>query len=139
MTFDLITNSSSTLRNMPISPDLWITLIKQILIFNIDIDLLLKLLRHVSIWINFYEIWLMVCILSLFLIILSNKIEVQIKIISLSLLAGHSIYILYAGVPRYTYGLWLLSFVFMLYYFNLKFEILDKIFQWHTKVKFFKK
>ena len=139
MTFDLITNSSSTLRNMPISPDLWITLIKQILIFNIDIDLLLKLLRHVSIWINFYEIWLMVCILSLFLIILSNKIEVQIKIISLSLLAGHSIYILYAGVPRYTYGLWLLSFVFMLYYFNLKFEILDKIVQWHTKVKFFKK
>ena len=30
------------------------------------------------------------------------------------LLFGHSIYIFYAGVPRYTYGLWLISFILML-------------------------
>ena len=124
--FELITNSSSTIKNMPISPDLWIKLLIQVFNFNIDFNLMKKLFIHISIWINFYEIWLMICILSLILMIFSNKFDIKLKIVSISLLFGHSIYILYAGVPRYTYGLWLISFILMLHYFNFNLDNFHK-------------
>ena len=102
---------------------MWIKLFIQLINFNFDFDLIKTLLVHVSIWINFYEVWLMICILSLVLIIFNNKFDVRIKIISISLLFGHSIYIFYAGVPRYTYGLWLMSFILMLHYLHLNFNL----------------
>ena len=51
---------------------------------------------------------------------LIKKIDYEYKIITLSLLIGHSVFIFYEGVPRYTYGLWFLSFIMMLVFIKEK-------------------
>jgi len=135
--FALITNSASTLRNMPIPPYLWLDFFATLGQFSLDIDLLKKLLIHISIWINYYEIWLMICIVSLIAIIFKKSISLKIKIVSIALIFGHSIYIFYAGVPRYTYGLWMMSFILMLIYFNNTFHMI-RLYNF-IKLKIFKK
>ena len=101
---------------MDVTPTMWFNFLSSIFSNSLDYNLLINLLNHVSIWINFYEIWLIICILSLILILIYKNIEIKIKIIALSLLVGHSIFLFYPGVPRYSYGIWTLSFIMMGYF-----------------------
>ena len=114
--FFLITNSVAS--NLDVTFGMWLTFFSSLFSGSINYSLLTIILNHVSIWIDYYEIWLIFCILSLMILLFKKNINIEIKIISLSLLAGHSIYLFYPGVPRYTYGLWALSLIMMLVFLN---------------------
>ena len=115
---------------MDATPALWFTFLSSILSGSVNYNLFILLINHVSIWINYYEIWLMICFLSLIFLLIKKNIPIEIKIISFSLLASHLVFLFYPGSPRYTYGIWMLSFIMMLVFINEQtklFELLNRL------------
>jgi len=131
--FYLITNSVS--NNMDVTPAFWLKFLLGMFSGSINYSLFALLINHIFIWIDYYEIWLMICFLSLFLLLIKKNIKIEIKIISLSLLASHSVFLFYPGSPRYTYGIWMLSFIMMLVLIKEKTNLLELLNQLTKKIR----
>ena len=127
--------TDSVSNNMDVTPDLWLKLILGIFSGSINYNLFALLINHIFIWINYYEIWLMICLLSLFLLLFNKNIKTEIKIISLALLVSHSVFLFYPGSPRYVYGIWMLSFIMMLVLIKEKTNLLELLNQLTIKIK----
>ena len=92
----------------------YIYLFKSLLEFNFNYELFYKIKKHLIHYIKIYEFWFFVTLLNL-LFILFCKIEIKIKIFSISLIFMHLTYLFFLGDPRYSMGCWLLSFIVLIY------------------------
>jgi len=89
---------------------------------NIDYT---KILLHLSHYIKIYEFWFLIILINLFFVIFF-KIDLKLKILSLSLILMHTTFLFYKGDPRYSMGTWLLSFIIFLYMFKEKYYFFIK-------------
>ena len=121
--------------NIDVTPGLWLKFLSDIFSGSINYNLFALLINHIFIWINYYEIWLMICFLSLFLLLINKNIKTEIKIISLALLASHSVFLFYPGSPRYVYGIWMLSFIMMLVLIKEQTNLLNLLSQLTKKMR----
>jgi hypothetical protein len=89
---------------------------------NIDYT---KILLHLSHYIKIYEFWFLIILINLFFVIFF-KIDLKLKILSLSLILMHTTFLFFKGDPRYSMGTWLLSFIIFLYMFKKKYYFFFK-------------
>jgi hypothetical protein len=95
-----------------------------------DVDYI-KISKHINHYIKIYELWFAVILLNLFFVF-RFKIDLKMKIFSLSLISMHMTYLFFWGDPRYSMGTWLLSFIVFIYMFKEKYFL-------YLKNKFFLK
>ena len=95
-----------------------------------DLDYI-KISQHINHYIKTYELWFVVILLNLFFVFLF-KIDLKMKIFSLSLISMHMTYLFFWGDPRYSMGTWLLSFIVFIFMFKEKYYL-------YLKNKFFLK
>jgi len=124
--FVLLTSSSTISANLKTPPSEIISAIKSLIFFNPNFDLIFKIFKNISTWINYYEFWLMIVYANLWFCLIKCKNNVFIRIVSFSLIISHFNYIFYAGDPRYVYGLWCLSFIVFLYNFDKNKKLFNK-------------
>ena len=74
-------------------------------------DKVWRVLKHLRGWINYYEVWLILPYFTLWVALFRRDLNSFIRVLSASLLASHAVFLFYPGFPRYTYGIWLLTFL----------------------------
>jgi hypothetical protein len=84
-----------------------------------------KILLHLNHYIKIYELWFLIILLNLFFVFLF-KIDLKLKLFSLSLILMHTTFLFFLGDPRYSMGTWMLSFIVFLYMFKEKYYFLIK-------------
>ena len=77
----------------------------------------LNIFNHLNHYIKIYELWFFIILLNLFFVFY-QKLEVKIKILSISLIFMHFSFLFFLGDPRYSMGAWLLSFIVFLNAFS---------------------
>ena len=110
----------------------YLLLFKTFLQFEVNFELLQKILNHLTHYIKFYEFWFLIVLLNLVIVLFTNH-QIKLKILALSLLFMHSTFLLFLGDPRYSMGCWLISFI--IFIFTFKPIYLSYFF--YLKVKFF--
>ena len=110
----------------------YLLLFKTFLQFEVNFELLKKILNHLTHYIKFYEFWFLIVLLNLVIVLFTNH-QIKLKILALSLLFMHSTFLLFLGDPRYSMGCWLISFI--IFIFTFKPIYLSYFF--YLKVKFF--
>jgi hypothetical protein len=64
--------------------------------------------------VSYTEPWYIAIILCLLFIIFSKNINFIEKLLAISLISGHAVFLFYEGVARYSHGIWLASFLLCL-------------------------
>ena len=103
-----LTNSATIDNNMRNGPEIWNNCIQSIP------GSCQQILHHINIWVSFTEPWYLIILACLLYIIFNNKSFIIDRIISVSLISGHLVFLFYEGVARYSHGIWLLSFIISL-------------------------
>ena len=100
-----ITNSANIQNNMRNSPDIWLECLTSNQSTCYDI------ISHLQIWISYKEPWYVVIFLLLWFIVFNSKTIFFERILAISMLAGHLVFLFYEGVARYSHGIWIISFL----------------------------
>ena len=100
-----ITNSANIQNNMRNSPDIWFECLTSNQSTCYDI------ISHLQIWISYKEPWYVVIFLLLWLIAFNSKTIFFERILAISMLTGHLVFLFYEGVARYSHGIWIISFL----------------------------
>ena len=87
----------------------YITYFKLFLQSKPDAALTEKIISHLNHYIKIYEIWFMIILLNLFVVIFLNY-STKIKILTFACILMHSTFLFFLGDPRYSMGVWILSF-----------------------------
>ena len=103
-----ITNSATIDNNMRNSPEQWYNCLSS---FSHSCS---QITNHISIWVSYTEPWYIAIILCLLFIIFSKNINFIEKLLAISLISGHAVFLFYEGVARYSHGIWLTSFLLCL-------------------------
>ena len=103
-----ITNSATIDNNMRNGPEQWYNCLSS---FSYSCN---QITNHISIWVSYTEPWYIVIILCLLFIIFSKNINFIEKLLAISLITGHAVFLFYEGVARYSHGIWLASFMLCL-------------------------
>lgn len=82
-----------------------------------DAALTEKIINHLKHYIKIYEIWFMIILLNLFVVIFL-KYSPKIKILTFACILMHSTFLFFLGDPRYSMGVWLLSFLIFIHTFG---------------------
>jgi len=130
--FILLTAASTIEENPRVSPKIWINAMYDLLFFKLNYDNWNIILKNLKTWINYYEIWLIIIYLNLWVGLFRKNNYFLFRIICLSLIISHITYLFYAGDHRYTYGLW--SMCLLIFFRDFRYFYSKKIF-----VKNFKK
>ena len=103
-----LTNSATIGNNMRNGPEKWNNCLSSLS------DSCNQVIHHLSIWVSYTEPWYIVILLCLIFIIFNKKMNIIEKLLAVSLIAGHLVFLFYEGVARYSHGIWLLSFILCL-------------------------
>ena len=103
-----LTNSATIGNNMRNGPEKWNNCLSSLS------DSCNQVIHHLSIWVSYTEPWYIIILLCLIFIIFNKKMNIIEKILAVSLIAGHLVFLFYEGVARYSHGIWLLSFILCL-------------------------
>ena len=103
-----LTNSATIGNNMRNGPEKWNNCLSTLS------DSCNQVIHHLSIWVSYTEPWYIVILLCLIFIIFNKKMNIIEKLLAVSLIAGHLVFLFYEGVARYSHGIWLLSFILCL-------------------------
>ena len=103
-----LTNSATIGNNMRNGPEKWNNCLSSLS------DSCTQVIHHLSIWVSYTEPWYIVILLCLIFIIFNKKMNIIEKLLAVSLIAGHLVFLFYEGVARYSHGIWLLSFILCL-------------------------
>ncbi|MBT4109608.1 MAG: hypothetical protein HOE34_05680, partial [Pelagibacterales bacterium] len=103
-----ITNSATIGNNMRNNPEKWYNCLSS---FS---DSCNQVANHISIWVSYTEPWYIIILLCLLFIILNKKMNFIDKLLAISLISGHFVFLFYEGVARYSHGIWLTSFILCL-------------------------
>ena len=106
--FILLTSSFAVTENLRVPPYIWTNALYDLLDFKLDKEGWNIILKNLKTWINFYEFWLMVIYVNLWIGFFRKNNYFLFRLISFSLIVSHLVYLFYAGDHRYTYGLWTL-------------------------------
>ena len=87
------------------SPDIWLECLTSNQSTCYDI------ISHLQIWISYKEPWYVVIFLLLWLIAFNSKTIFFERILAISMLTGHLVFLFYEGVARYSHGIWIISFL----------------------------
>jgi len=101
-----LTKASTIAENLKVPPSIWLDFIFGLSKFQINFVNLKIISANLSTWINYYEIWLMIIYLNLWVGVFRKNNSYFFKIMCFSLICSHIPYLFYAGDHRYTYGLW---------------------------------
>jgi len=107
--FVLLTSASAITENLRVPPYVWTDALYSLVNFEINKESWNIIIFNLKIWINYYELWLIVVYLNLWVGIFRSGNNYLFRIICSSLIASHITYLFYAGDHRYTYGLWTIS------------------------------
>ena len=103
-----LTNSATIGNNMRNGPEKWNNCLSSLS------DSCNQVIHHLSIWVSYTEPWYIIILLCLIFIIFNKKMNIIEKLLAVSLIAGHLVFLFYEGVARYSHGIWLLSFILCL-------------------------
>ena len=103
-----ITNSATIGNNMRNGSEQWYNCLSSLS------DSCSQVINHISIWVSYTEPWYIVILLCLLFIIINKKINFIDKLLAISLISGHLVFLFYEGVARYSHGIWLTSFMLCL-------------------------
>ena len=103
-----ITNSATIGNNMKNSPEYWYNCLSSLS------NSCNYVINHISIWISYTEPWYIIVLACLFYILFNKSISIRNKLFAFSLIFGHLVFLFYEGVPRYSHGIWLISFILCL-------------------------
>ena len=114
-------------------------LFKNFFQFNIDFNLLQKILNHLAHYIKIYELWFMIILLNLVFVLFTNH-QIKLKILASNLLLMHGTFLFFLGDPRYSMGCWLISFIIFMFtyksiYYSYFFYLKAKFFQQNNRLK----
>ena len=136
----LLTSASIITENLRAPPYVWIDAIFSLANFEINKESWNIIIYNLKIWINYYEFWLLLVYINLWLGVFRLNNDILFRIICLSLIASHITYLFYAGDHRYTYGLWTLSLLvffrdFKEFYFKKYFKTRYSKFEFNGEFK----
>ena len=136
----LLTSASTITENLRVPPYVWIDAIYSLANFEINKESWNIIIYNLKTWINYYEFWLIIVYINLWIGIFRKNNDILFKIISASLIASHITYLFYAGDHRYTYGLWTLSLLvffrdFKEFYFKKYFKTRFSKFEFNKEFK----
>ncbi len=100
--------------NLRINFSDYLIMLKSIFEENFNSEIMMKIVHHLRTYIKPYEFWFIITLLNLPIVIFL-RLNDKITILSLSLLLMHSTYLFFQGVPRYSLGVWLISFIVLIY------------------------
>ena len=115
-----ITNSATIGNNMRNSPEKWHNCLTS---FS---DSCNQVANHISIWVSYTEPWYIIILLCLLFIILNKKMNFIDKLLAISLISGHFVFLFYEGVARYSHGIWLTSFILCLPILHNQLKVFSK-------------
>tara|TARA_B100000795_G_C22423719_1_gene295453 strand:- start:78 stop:470 length:393 start_codon:yes stop_codon:yes gene_type:complete len=76
-----------------------------------------KILNHLKHYIKIYEIWFMIILANLFIVLFLN-LSLKIKILTSACILMHLTFLFFLGDPRYSMGVWILSFFIFIHTFS---------------------
>ena len=76
-----------------------------------------KILNHLKHYIKIYEIWFMIILANLFIVLFLN-LSVKVKILTSACILMHLTFLFFLGDPRYSMGVWILSFFIFIHTFS---------------------
>jgi hypothetical protein len=84
---------------------------------NIDPTSTKAILNHLTHYIKIYEVWFMIILANLFVVLFLN-FPFKIKILTSACILMHLTFLFFLGDPRYSMGVWLLSFFIFIHTFS---------------------
>ena len=103
-----LTNSATIGNNMRIGPEKWNTCLSSLS------DSCNQVIHHLGVWVSYTEPWYIVILICLVVITFNKKMNFIEKLLAISLISGHLVFLFYEGVARYSHGIWLSSFILCL-------------------------
>ena len=107
-TFVPLTNSATIGNNMRNGPEKWNNCLNSLS------DSCNQVINHLSIWVSYTEPWYIIILLCLVFILFNKQMNFIEKLLAISLISGHLVFLFYEGVARYSHGIWLSSFILCL-------------------------
>ena len=106
-----------------------------VLNLNFNYEIFDKVKIHLFHYVKIYEFWFIITLINLIFTIFF-KINIKIKIFSISLIFMHLTYFFFLGDPRYSMGCWLLSFIILIYSYKIIYHpfLRAKLFQQNNKL-----
>jgi hypothetical protein len=107
-----LTNAWKVKANLELPPSSYVDAAAAILTGDpLWTDKVWRVLKHLRGWINYYEFWLIIPYITLWVALFRRDLNSFIRILAASLLANHAVFLFYPSFPRYNYGIWLLTFL----------------------------
>jgi len=107
-----LTDAWKVTANLELPPSSYMDAVAAMLAGNPSwTDKVWRVLKHLRGWINYYEIWLIVPYITLWVAPFRRDLDPFIRVLAASLLADHAVFLFYPSFPRYNYGIWLLTFL----------------------------
>tara|TARA_B100001123_G_scaffold445315_1_gene596507 strand:- start:401 stop:2497 length:2097 start_codon:yes stop_codon:yes gene_type:complete len=107
----LLTSASMIVENLRVPPYIWLDSIINLFKLEINKQNWTLIFKNVQTWINYYEFWLILVYLNLWVGVFRKNNYFLFRILSFSLIIAHIPYLFYAGDHRYTYGLWTICLI----------------------------
>jgi len=107
----LLTSASIIVENLRVPPYIWLDSIINLFKLEINKQNWTLIFKNVQTWINYYEFWLILVYLNLWVGVFRKNNYFLFRILSFSLIIAHIPYLFYAGDHRYTYGLWTICLI----------------------------
>ena len=77
-----------------------------------------KIIDHLRVWIDYDEVWLLIAYVTLWVALLWRRSALAIRVLALSLIANHGVFLFYRGIDRYTDGIWMLTLMVFFWAFR---------------------
>ena len=105
--------------NLAVAPSYYFELVKALLSdFESIGPRFEKIIQNVRIWVDYDQPWFQIAYITLWVVLLWRKTPLSIRVVALSLIANHGVFLFYRGIERYTYGLWMLSLILFFWAFR---------------------